>query len=98
MAGKLVNVVDQNRLSLFGGRTTHSLPYFNAHASGFPLKWAKHQFVIPMQIKTRPIQIRQRMEYQRCEVCCIRSEVALAFEQAAKLLGEAPVKFVLCVR
>ena len=92
MTGKLVNIINQDGLSLLRGRAANSFAHRDAHACRFSLKRTKHEFALFEQIESRPIQIRQRMIEQRREVCGVGNEVALALEQAAKLRCEIRIE------
>src|SRR5207247_2516589 len=102
MAGKIVNVIHQNGLSLLRGRAANSLAHRDAYARRFSLKGAQDQFALFQQIESCPVQIRQRMIEQRRNIGSVGNEVALTLEQTPELRSETRIhlrlrcSFLIC--
>jgi vanillate O-demethylase monooxygenase subunit len=95
VAGKIVHVLDHDRLTLRHGGPAHALADGDAHAGRLALERPEHQLAAAQAIEARPVQLRQKLEDERRRVRGVGDRVALALQQCRQLPAELAIEFRL---
>ena len=91
MARERIHVGDALGASAGGGGAAHALAERDAHAGRQALERTDHQLGAVVEIEADPVEVGQRVVDQRRQVGGVGDAVALAGQQAARLLGELGV-------
>src|SRR5271156_3245310 len=88
VAGERMHIRHDYRLAARGGRAAYAALQGDAHARHFALKRSEHQLAASQEIKSRPVELGQRVVNEGRGIGAIRESVALAREHAGQLLLE----------